>query len=476
MSIKKFIATADATIAIAYKNDLLSTSYNSNIGAASSLELYSLFGNATTSSVEQSRILLKFPVTEISQSRAEGKLPPSGSVAFYLKLSNVEHPYSLPEKYYISVFPLGQDWDEGYGVDLDSYSDIGSTGSHGYGVTWEQAKAGSYWLTPGGHFNTSSFKYEHFINNGTENVLVNITGLIEAQISNVIQNYGLCIKLSGSYENGELGRSFYTKRFSSRETNFFYSKPCLEARWDDSISDDRNKYKTLLPGMYTNEAQNTIYFYNKPLGYLSQINTLYGNLSVKFYSDSAGTQEVLPNSITVTNPSSGIYKAVFTTTASVPYLYDWWYEGGGTNNIFYKGVIAASTQAPRDDVSYNEEKILSITNLKSSYSANEIANIKIFTRKKNWQPNIYSSALNNIESYTNSNLYYKIFRHIDNYEIIPYGTGNIPYTKTSYDKSGNYFNLDMSLLEPGYAYGIKFGLLEGSSIKELKETFRFKVE
>lgn len=476
MSIKKFSAIADSTISNAFKADLFSKADNSNMGAASSLELYSLYTPGLTSSVEQSRILLKFPITEIAQHRTSNRLPASGSVNFYLKLSNVEHPFSLPEKYYLDIFPLAQDWDEGYGVDLDNYTDAGASASVGFGVSWKYRKTGLNWSSNGGDFNTSSFKYQHYINNGTDDMLVDITGLVESQLNGAMPNYGVCVKLSGSYEDGSQQRSYYTKRFSARETNYFYSKPCIEARWDDSISDDRNKYKTFLPGMYSSDATNTIYFYNKPLGYLAPLNTNYGNLSVKLFSDTAGTQEITPNSIVVTNPSIGVYRASFVTTASFINLYDWWYEGGGTGNVFYKGVITISSEAFREDTTYSEDKMITVKNLKAVYSTNEIANIKIFSRQKNWQPNIYSVATNNIENYTNNNLYYKIFRHVDNYEIVPYGTGSVPYTKVSYDKNGNYFSLDMSLFEPGYAYGIKFGLLEGSNVKELAETFRFKVE
>jgi hypothetical protein len=54
--------------------------------------------------------------------------------------------------------------------------------------------------------------------------------------------------------------------------------------------------------------------------------------------------------------------------------------------------------------------------------------------------------------------YYRVFRTIDNLEIIPYGTGstNNDFTRLSYDVSGNYFELDTSCLEPGYSYGIQF--------------------
>ena len=46
----------------------------------------------------------------------------------------------------------------------------------------------------------------------------------------------------------------------------------------------------------------------------------------------------------------------------------------------------------------------------------------------------------------------------------------------SYDKDGNYFNLDMSMFEPGYMYGIKVMFkLNDSEYKEQPEVFKFKV-
>jgi len=48
----------------------------------------------------------------------------------------------------------------------------------------------------------------------------------------------------------------------------------------------------------------------------------------------------------------------------------------------------------------------------------------------------------------------------------------------SYDVSGNYFDVDMKLFEPGYAYGIKLAYYNGSvgSWIEQPETFKFRVE
>ena len=51
-------------------------------------------------------------------------------------------------------------------------------------------------------------------------------------------------------------------------------------------------------------------------------------------------------------------------------------------------------------------------------------------------------------------------------------------TQLSFDVSGNYFDLDVELLEPGYGYAIQFAYYNGalSSYVEQSEVFKFRVE
>jgi len=122
------------------------------------------------------------------------------------------------------------------------------------------------------------------------------------------------------------------------------------------------------------------------------------------------------------------------------------------------------------------EYVINITNLKSSYSQEEQARFNIFIRERDWQPTIYTVAYNNIENTSIPNLYYKIFRFNDNYTVVDYSTGSIAYSKTSYDSNGNYFELDMNILEKDYGYGIKLALWDGIQLSEFKETFKFRVD
>jgi hypothetical protein len=71
-----------------------------------------------------------------------------------------------------------------------------------------------------------------------------------------------------------------------------------------------------------------------------------------------------------------------------------------------------------------------------------------------------------------------VVRVIDAYDALPYGTGSDFQTGLSYDVSGNYFDLDMKLLDPGYAYAIKFAFYdpELATWTEQRGMFKFRVE
>ena len=102
--------------------------------------------------------------------------------------------------------------------------------------------------------------------------------------------------------------------------------------------------------------------------------------------------------------------------------------------------------------------------------------MRVYTRKKDWSPNIYTVANSTIETDNIDKAYYKIDRVVDDLEVISYGTGSDQQTKLSYDVSGNYFNLDMTLLETGYMYQISFAYYLNGVYKEQPQTFKFRVE
>ena len=95
MSIKRYFSNSDTTITNAYQSNMSTKGTGSNMGAADVLETFMIYGQVSGASgleAELSRILVQFPVSDISTDRTNGKIPASGSASFYLKLYNNSYP------------------------------------------------------------------------------------------------------------------------------------------------------------------------------------------------------------------------------------------------------------------------------------------------------------------------------------------------------------------------------------------------
>ena len=89
-------------------------------------------------------------------------------------------------------------------------------------------------------------------------------------------------------------------------------------------------------------------------------------------------------------------------------------------------------------------------NLKDSYYNNQTERFRLYTRYKNWSPNIYTKAKSNPDTLLIESASYQIKRLSDNKVVIPYGTSSTNHTVLSYDASGSYFDLDLSMFELAY--------------------------
>lgn len=475
MSIKRYIASKDSTITNAFRSNLKQRGTDANMGESDVLEVFSIYGQVDSNSKELSRILVDFPISSITQDRLALKLPTSGNVEFILKLSNAEHTYSTPRKFNLLVAPISGNWNEGLGLDMEEYKDLDT-------VNWFSASSQTVWQNEGGDFLTSS-QVLNFFERGNEDLEINITPIVESWLTGSIVPNGLIIKLPEDLELEE--RSYFTKKFFARGSQFFFKRPWIEARFDDSIRDDRNFFfrsSSLAPPQ---DNINRLYMYNRHRGMLSDIGgNLTASLYCSIYSGTLGPSGLpipLENNgglgfIEATRVRKGIYEAQIAVNTDAQILFDVWHNG---DNVYYYTGSAFDVKSGDGD---NESDFqitdysINITNLKTLYSSTEQARFNLYIRDKNWDPTIYTVAKANPENFTIHKIYYKIFRIIDNLTIIPYGDGDIEFTRLSYDDTGNYFDLDMSIFEPNYTYGIKFMIKEFGLESEQREVFKFRVE
>ena len=504
MGIKRYTADADTTIVNAFKPNLRFRGTGSNMGEADVMEVFSIYGREASGSQELSRALLKFPMTGITTDRSAGTIPASGSVSFYLRVFNAQHSKTVPKQYTLVVNPISRSWEEGVGLDLEGYKDETKSNS---GANWMSASKDAAWTLVGGDYLTSSTNtYKQTFPTGLEDLEIDITRLVEQWIDGTYSNYGVGVQLTASQEAYHSGsgvgiiglaagsvlarpngatKSYYTKRFFARGTQYFFKKPVIEARWDSSVKDARGDFyysSSLAPAA---DNLNKLYLYNYVRGRLTNIPGIgTGNIYVSLYSGSTGPSSsalLLHDSkynVTGGYSSTGIYSAsVAITAASTPLedLFDVWHNDAGTQ--FFTGSIVPKVLGASQSVA-TPTYYLNIKNLQGNYRKDQMARLRLYVRNKNWSPTIYTKATATVESTTVHSASYKVFRTIDGFNAIPYGTGSDLHTALSYDVSGNYFDFDMALLDPGYSYGFKFAFYDPvvGSWLEQPYTFKFRVE
>jgi hypothetical protein len=350
---------------------------------------------------------------------------------------------------------------------------------------------------------------------------IDITPLVEVWMSGAMNNYGVGIQLTSSQEayysgstvagyavsfdtgsiiniTGGAQKSYYTKRFFARGTQYFFKRPVIEARWDSSRRDDRGSFYYSSSLATAQDNLNTIYLYNYVRGRLRNIPAVgtTGSIMVSLYSGSAddtapsGSKLILYDTTTAITggwKATGIYTASIATTAAatpVETLYDVWWSGSGAGESLESGVTEFFTGSIEPDqilgfgTAREPTYYLNITNLKNKYNTQENARFNLYVRNKYWNPTIYTKASTIVENTDIVSASYRVFRLLDGTEAVPYDTASTFSTGLSYDISGNYFDFDMGLLKGGYAYGFKFAFYdpELSSWIEQNKVFKFRVE
>ena len=366
------------------------------------------------------------------------------------------------------------------------------------------------WTTIGGDYRTDPAPLTQSFDTGLENLELDVTSIVNRWLLGESdgayrKNYGFGIQLEDSFEgyfssstgtNTETEihntsgakKSYYTKKFFGRNTEFFFKRPVLEAQFEDTTRDDRSNFhisSSLLPAA---DNLNTLFFYNKFRGRLVDIaGSTEARPVLKLYHSSGSVPEGSPKGfldqtgsattfLSASRVATGSYKVQIAATSSIisdnyPYLVDVWYSG--SEEVFTGSVITPKTYKPE---TYEESAnfVLSMTNLKPEYGKDDIAKLRLYAREKNWSPNIYTVAKSKPENKLIISGSYKVIRMIDDLIVVDYGTGSLKYTELSYDQNGNYFEFNMDILEPGYQYGFKFSIYDDYTKSYLEQPYIFK--
>ena len=176
-----------------------------NVGACEIMNLYK-FDNTGA------QVLIQFPTSSIDDVKAAY---PSSSIEVNLHLFDAKHDQTVPAGFTAIVRPLIEDWDEGDGLDIDTYTDVGA-------ANYYLAKVGKVWTVVSG----AVAEVPVFFDKGTEDVDVNVNALTSSM------QHGLSLTM----DFGDPRTYLYIKKFHTRQSHFPDKRPFLEIRWDDSVT------------------------------------------------------------------------------------------------------------------------------------------------------------------------------------------------------------------------------------------------
>ena len=400
---------------------------------------------------------------------------------------------------------------------------VASTGGYhfsGGNGTWK--RVGGDYLT-GSEFNPQV--YTQSFGSGLGDIEIDVTEQVEEWIREATGSHGFGVMFSREYEayasessgvdagsvihNPEgAKRSYYTKRFFARGSQYYFKRPAIEARWESDITrDDRNNFYFSSSLATNDENLMTLYLYNYVRGRLRNIPSIgTGDIFVSIYTGSLTSSlpspesarvllEGAPTGITThtaatgSHVSTGIYQCQICLTKSlnvrddgadvITTYYDVWHNGDSASPHvqFFTGSFKPKT-LQASNVKTEPVYFINITNLQNSYAYNQTARFNVYIRQKNWNPTVYSKAVATPETINIQSASYRVIRIRDGLEVVPHQTGAVFATGMSYDTNGNYFDFDMNLLQPGYEYGFKIAFYDDDLVswQEQDKLFKFRVK
>jgi hypothetical protein len=477
-----------ATIARAFaKKDTWITeqSVTSNFGASPILEVWTKFNSTLTDPVKQrSRILIQCDLSALSSSIVSlAKYPDprtDSTVSAFLCIKNARHGGVQAENFTLDVFPLTASWSEGQGIDNDNFSQTGYANAISASNTnsWNYDRGGTGGDVYIGWDNRvyDSNSASQYFETGQEDLKVDITNYFKAYLNYATgtsvaaggsADYGFLVRMSDAQECRTAGEatsagvatatvssSFYSKKFYSRQTNT-RKMPYIQMEWPGEIKDNRSSI------VFGKTA--SLYYYSLINSELTDLNGTgpfpgYVNLS----GNGTSLAAAVGGNLTASRISKGVYKlAIGTATnggagsspltainiaasSSTAFVDTWVVTTAGeqlSNSFTFDCTLPISGSQDFKTANYE----VSLANLNSRYEKGSLQRIRVFVRDKTTQWQAVTGTTTAMKNSVIQNGTVEIRELVTN-------DVEVPAFGLSFDKDGNYFDLDSSLLYNGMQY------------------------
>lgn len=492
-------------------NKIINNSFratDANVGSAGSLDLFKLFNENTisgeTNPIELSRLLIKFPINELRLMDSQGDIDINdASFKCEVKLHDVYGGQTTPNNFTAILFPLAQGFDEGKGMDVVKYSDLGATNFITASVTnsvvnsWNNSGArasGSLGASnldvfvsgslegPSGTQNVSLSPTQYF-EKGTEDLLVDVTTIVSGTISNQIPDNGFLIAFSGSHEKDN--RSYFVKRFAARDVQVASLRPKMIVRYDDSKTDRHSDFIF--------NVTSSIYLQNYHYGTLSNIvsgaaaTPLTGEncMIVKLESGSFKKSYNVSQAMNGRHRIAGVYSASFAVSSFETSLYkqanltgsitfnETWSNSQETVTYLSSSITINRENRTLSNIQNQNNLLVTVLNLNDEYRSGEIVNIRVFAEDRDREV-VFRKLPFEKKSQIFPQMYYRV-RDVDNGSILIDFDKLNNSTKLSTDESGMFFTFYTDSLPKGRIYSFDFLITRNGKdtvIKDAASKFR----
>jgi len=444
---------------------------SANFGLSPILEVWNKYSNEKEKK-EYARILIKFDLDELKEEISVNKNYPdprdSSTVSAFIRMNNVTHGEEQASDFDIYAFPLSATWVEGRGLDNDLKTNTGYTNAlYADNINlWTDLGALSGGEAYKGAFDAiydSNSAIQSFVH-GEEDLKLDVTEWFKDYLDGLSSNYGFMIRMGDKEEaqtdaeaaaagvnTSVTGVSYFTKKFYGRETNT-NRRPYLELTWPETIKDDR---KTLY---FSRSAD--LFYYNIVDGVLEDLDGT-GKFP-GFVTLQADGVNITPISLTAGRFSKGIYKlnigtatddlgnaltGVNISLSSATNFTDTWSVTSAGYESSYTFNFEPKLPSIGNDNFTTSNLIVNLVNQKSEYDYGSVANIRVFIKDKTQVLQSTTATKTFIDSFIVKNGMYEIREKSTDYV-------EISEQNLSYDKDGNFFEINTNNLYPNVEYKI----------------------
>ena len=455
---------------------------DANVGQAGTLDLFKLYNESTlpaeTKPIELSRILIKFDHDQVVSMFNDGLIDITDpSFSAVIKLHDVYGGQTTPNNFKCIAFPLAKNFDEGTGYDVGNYSDLDATNyitasyANGTVTDWtlpgamksgSLAQASSIDVIVSGTFpgqTAKSLSFEQLFETGEEDLEIDITRFVSASVKNLIPNKGMLVAFSGSFEKDD--RSYFVKRFASRNTANTSIRPKLIIKYDDSIIDNHESFVFDYTGsLYlSNQVRNDLA--NVRTGDApNAIATGENCMILKIVTGSFKKTFNVSQALRGTNRITGLYSASF-AISSFGSLYshvqssgsitfdEIWSNSDETKTFLSSSLTIKKNDISQIDLSQTSYHVVSL-NLADRYKRDEVARIRVFVEDRNRQVAYVKKPLDK-KSQVYTKMFFRVRDFISGDILIPFDKSNNS-TRLSSDSRGMYYDFFMDSLPSGRSY------------------------